>query len=235
MTTTDTESEFEKRRMIHLFAERIATAAGCAAGDMVELQRRCPETALEEIAKHLPSDVAEVVKGNRDTLEFLIDTLRLVFDRGTADSAKLQGMVDRMADLGHTHPGSPLDDMARNAASFFKEKLRDRVERSDDTGNSSTMVEIRRLFAENPSPLGEGQAPAIQCAVVLYGFPTPIQGVLSETEHGGLRLLAPADPSVRPVGGTVNMVEHFFSYDVVTMIAVQRQITLQTPKIIVRD
>ena len=50
---------------------------------------------------------------------------------------------------------------------------------------------IKRLLDE--APMLPGQAPAIECAVVLMGFPSPISGALSETHEGGLRLLASAE------------------------------------------
>lgn len=81
---------------------------------------------------------------------------------------------------------------------------------------------IQRLFAEAPKlenddgTLREGQAPAIECAVMFKGG-HGIQGALSETPEGTLRMLVfGQDPKTRELV----TVEHFFKYDDVVDIAV---------------
>lgn len=89
---------------------------------------------------------------------------------------------------------------------------------------------IQRLFREHPSPLPD-QAPAIECAVLFHGGAS-IQGSLSETSDGGLRMLSPnPDPSARPARGKVAMVEQFFDYSDIVMVAVRREIEVVMPKI----
>jgi len=88
-------------------------------------------------------------------------------------------------------------------------------------------VTIQRLFKENPSPLPD-QAPAIECGVMLVGIPVTLRGALSETPEGGLRLLSPSGS----VAGRLQMVEQFFSYEDVLVIAMQREIAVDAPRII---
>lgn len=89
---------------------------------------------------------------------------------------------------------------------------------------------IQRLFRENPSPLPD-QAPAIECAVLFHGGAS-IQGSLSETPDGGLRMLSPnPDPGARPARGKVAMVEQFFGYEDVVMVGVRREVEVVAPKI----
>lgn len=76
------------------------------------------------------------------------------------------------------------------------------------------------LAASKKTP---GQTPAIECAVMLRGMPQAMQGALSETPEGGLRMLSPS-PGV--------LVEQFFDYADVLVVAVQRAVTLDGPSII---
>jgi hypothetical protein len=92
---------------------------------------------------------------------------------------------------------------------------------------------IQRLFRENPSPL-PAQAPAIECGVMLRGVPVTLMGSLSETPEGGLRLLSPDPSQERPIrpGTPMKMVEQFFDYEDVMVVAVRRQVTMDAPRII---
>lgn len=92
---------------------------------------------------------------------------------------------------------------------------------------------IEKLFSEAKSPLPD-QAPAIECAVILRSG-KEFQGSLSETMPDDacpepmLRMLAPAPRT----SGLVNMVEIYFSYDDVVAIAVVRQVSVETPRIVI--
>lgn len=92
---------------------------------------------------------------------------------------------------------------------------------------------IERLFASAPS-LGNGQAPAVEVAVVLRTG-VQLQGSLSVAPEGLLRMLSPnqkTDPRTRQPIGTV-MVESFFDYEEVASVAVIREVELETkPSII---
>jgi len=92
---------------------------------------------------------------------------------------------------------------------------------------------IQRLFKENPSPLPD-QAPAIECGVMLHGVPVTLTGSLSETPEGGLRLLSPDPAQERPIrpGTPVKMIEQFFDYEDVMVVAVRRAVTVETQRII---
>lgn len=91
--------------------------------------------------------------------------------------------------------------------------------------------QIERLFAEAPklengdgSPV-EGQAPAVECFVVVRGLPTAINGVLSRVD-GLLRMLTPTeitDPATRRPKRVFS--EQFFRVEDVVCIAMMRDIT----------
>lgn len=83
---------------------------------------------------------------------------------------------------------------------------------------------IRRLLAEAKSPLPD-QAPAIQCLLVLRGMASAIEGSLSETPEGGLRLLSPTGEKGAALN-TILMVEQFFDYHDVLMVAARVDVKL---------
>lgn len=111
----------------------------------------------------------------------------------------------------------------------------------DDSTKATRMrLTIERLFADSPRmmlPNGQpdpSQAPALQCHVVLNASVPPIEGVLSTTPEGGLRLMtpmevdAPKDPNAHPrmpPPKKMVMLEQFFDYGDVVAICVQRDIT----------
>lgn len=84
---------------------------------------------------------------------------------------------------------------------------------------------IDRLFEESPSPLGQDQDPAIECAIVLRSG-TSLLGALSVAKGGALRLAAAErEPGT---GLPVAIVEHYFHVDDVVMVAVRRQMNIRT-------
>lgn len=85
---------------------------------------------------------------------------------------------------------------------------------------------IRRLLGDTPAR--DGQTPAVACAVCLHGGPT-INGSLSETEDGGLRMLSPEG---RDSAGNPRFVEQFFGFEDVLVIGVIRPVTVDTIRII---
>ena len=92
-------------------------------------------------------------------------------------------------------------------------------------GARSVERAIRRLLAEAPAPI-PGQTPAIECGVMFAGGGA-LEGVLSETPYGGLRMMSPNrdQQAGRTARGDVPMVEQFFSYDDVIVVAIRRTIT----------
>lgn len=108
------------------------------------------------------------------------------------------------------------------------------VHRIAVTPTARIKATILRLFAENPSPLPD-QAPALECWVTLAGIPMSLQGALSETPEGGLRLMSVmTDQQGNKIlhGGKVQMIEQFFCYEEVTSIAVRREVSVSGPRII---
>lgn len=213
--TTETESEFEKKRMINLYAERIATALGCIVQDYPELEKRLPDVKaiVQEVARRAAAPVAAVITERSENIALSITLM--VSDL-------------RRNEFGYL-PGAPATGLEARICDYI-----DQVAAEKAKPQPQLRPTIERLFAENPSPLGDDQAPAIMCAIALHGFPAPIQGALSQTAEGGLRLMAPAEPNARSRDGSVTMIEHFFDYRDVIMIAVRREVAMQEPKIIIR-
>lgn len=84
---------------------------------------------------------------------------------------------------------------------------------------------IRRLFHEAK---GDGdQAPAIEASVVLRGFPATLTGALSPSQDGGLRLMSPLMGD-----GAAQLVEQFFGYEDVVIVAVKRPVRMTESRII---
>lgn len=92
----------------------------------------------------------------------------------------------------------------------------------------TTSRTIRRLLAE--APRKAGQSPAIECAVVVRGMAQAMQGALSESPEGGLRMLLPTGPT-QP-GKMPEFAEHFFDYEDVAIVALLRPVTIEAPRII---
>ncbi len=95
-------------------------------------------------------------------------------------------------------------------------------------GPTPLMREIDRMLDAAPGN-------AIECAVVLVGMPTPIQGSLAKADNGLLRLLTPAPPRPRSkhVDSEVDMVEQFFDPASVVCVAVVRTVIIsEAPRIV---
>jgi len=228
MTTEQTEDEFTRKRRLAaqtmVLADAVTSAAG-AIGVMRQdgmTSRMIVRNLVEEIREAFPRE-AEFLRDEAmvDALSSLLELMGVILgpapdNEGVAHRlmgmmegdptfagviAKMESAVDRLAaPAGATPPPSPPPSWAL----------------------------IQRLFKENPSPL-PNQAPAFACGVMLRGVPVTLEGALSETPEGGLRLLSRG--SVIP-GGGISMIEQFFDYEDVMVVAVQRQVTVDAPHII---
>lgn len=106
------------------------------------------------------------------------------------------------------------------------------------TGPRPLELVLERLFNEAPKLTDakgqavDGQAPALECAIMLTSGAT-MQGVLSRTPEGTLRMMSPIevkDPrSGRPKSA---FAEQFFMIDDVITIALQRDIAADASRII---
>jgi len=86
---------------------------------------------------------------------------------------------------------------------------------------------VQRLLREAPT-VGSGQTPAVE-AVVMFTNGHTVRGALSVTPEGLLRLLSPGnDANGRPL-----LVEQFFDYDAVMVVALTREITTEARRIVV--
>ncbi len=103
-----------------------------------------------------------------------------------------------------------------------------------------TQKTLRRMLAEAKSPLPD-QAPAIQCAITLTGGMLTMEGSLSETPEGGLRMLRVDEqhlqslpPRLRPAPGSaaLPMLEHYFEYADVLAVTIRRTVSTEAPRIL---
>lgn len=101
---------------------------------------------------------------------------------------------------------------------------------------------IARLFAEAPKMTDAGgkpvadQSPALECFVVLRFTGAPLKGILSVTPEGTLKLLQATavkeiDPNTRREIVRDALFEHFFEYEDVVMVVVERPVTSATSSI----
>jgi hypothetical protein len=84
---------------------------------------------------------------------------------------------------------------------------------------------LERLFSEAPTLEGgrpaDGQSPALECFVMLLGGgASGVDGVLSTTPEGALRMLSKSHHEGRPL-----LIEHFFPYESIVSISIRRAIT----------
>lgn len=81
---------------------------------------------------------------------------------------------------------------------------------------------LERLFreAEADRPGHAGQAPALECFVMLVTA-SGLEGVLSTTPEGTLKMLSHSkDEENRPI-----LIEHFFPYETVVSVSLRRAVT----------
>jgi hypothetical protein len=88
---------------------------------------------------------------------------------------------------------------------------------------------VQRLLKEAPAvPSGTPQTPAID-AVVMFQNGHTVRGALSTTPEGLLRLLSPGnDPGGRPL-----LVEQFFDYEALMVVALTRELTTEVRRVVV--
>lgn len=169
------------------------------------------------MSDHVTEDLGELVRnlkfalggfGKLATTMPITDILRTVMD-GVGDDAKLVlasllELRSRSAEVADDHVCEPSPRPVEAA--------------------------IRRSMAEATSPI-PGQTPAIQAAIMFFGGRS-IEGVLSETPEGGLRLMSPAEPMTGGPRSHIQMVEQFFGYEDVVIFALRRVLTLEEARII---
>ncbi len=105
--------------------------------------------------------------------------------------------------------------------------------------STPTQRTLRRMMAEAKSPLPD-QAPAIQCAITLTGGMLTVEGSLSETPEGGLRMLRPDEQAIagmpahrrRDALPHVPMLEHYFEYADVLAVTIRRTVSTEAPRIL---
>jgi len=234
--------------------ERLETAARAVTDMLDDLGNASPDgqDARMDIFRAAYRSLSEDDKARittlfrRGSLAVLSDALignKAIAQAAFRDLAGIARRIDQSPDKEHA-VDELLDAANELGADDQKELLKvlefigilrvmknDPEEASADPEPHSKTV-LRRLFAENPSPL-PNQAPALECAVMFAGGGTS-EGALSETPDGGLRMLTPMTPQapgLRP--GKVMMIEKFFAYEDIVAVAVRREVTIEAPTRIV--
>jgi hypothetical protein len=238
MTTEQTEDELSEKRHLAAQTTELADAVTRAAGAHGAMRRHGLSTRtiirqiLRELRPAFPREMEFLLDGSMtDALSGLVELLEVILRADTDDNAAGRRVIGMME-------GDPM--FAGIVAKM--ESAIDRFSAGTAIPEGAlpprppppqSWATIQRLFKENPSPLPD-QAPAIECGVMLRGVLVTLTGSLSETPEGGLRLLSP-DPaqerSIRP-GTPVKMIEQFFDYEDVMVVAVRRAVTMEAPRII---
>jgi hypothetical protein len=221
MTTEQTEDEFTKKRRL---AAQTAELGYAVTG---------VRNLLEEIREAFPRET-EFLRDEAmvDAMSSLLDLLGVILGP-TPDHASSARRLIGMMEGDPTFVGvvakmeSALDRLSAVPSGTIG-SLPPWATPAPTPQQPPSWATIQRLFKENPSPLPD-QAPAIACGVMLRGVPMTLEGALSETPEGGLRLLS---RGAAIPGGGVSMVEQFFDYEDVMVVAVQRKVTVDAPRII---
>ena len=220
------ETEFTKKRHVAIRAQTLADHAYCAA-DVVRTMLKSGlkiEDILREVGGKLRPREVGIVGGEMlvDLLAPLLSIMIPILEQGENEVARIASAVSAM----QARPEVQSDPMF---AKMFG-KMETALDRVGTRRRPPLKTVIKRLLAEATSPLPD-QTPAIECGVMLAGVPITIEGSLSETPEGGLRLLSAVARDPDRDGG-VSMIEQFFSYEDVMVVAVRRTVTVDAPRII---
>lgn len=97
----------------------------------------------------------------------------------------------------------------------------------NETTTTGMRALIARLFTEAPKletiagVPDQGQRPAMLCNVIVRGITQPMSGVLSTTDEDTLKLMTPVKGKA---GESDILLEQFFRYDDVVVIALHRNV-----------
>jgi hypothetical protein len=234
MTTTEqTEDDLTKKRRLSAVTARMANAVVTVARAIEDLRR--DGLGSRVIVRNLVEEIRGVFPREAEFLrdESMIDTMSSLLDLLGVILGPNPDHMDIARRLIAQTEGDPL--FAGVVAKM--ESAMDHLTAIPAVALPPTpppsWATIQRLFKEHPSPLPD-QTPAIECGVMLRGVPVTLMGSLSETPEGGLRLLSPDPSQERPIrpGTPMKMVEQFFDYEDVMVVAVRRRVTMEAPRII---
>jgi hypothetical protein len=187
------------------------------------------------VIQHFPAELRDVM-GDGQALAFSFDSLycSVTIPKPTNDeerrdfSRKASAIMSKYESAGSGVMGGMYNQV---------QELLDRQVRDPSLGRKPMGKVIDRLFAEAPklqdasgNPV-EGQAPALECVVVLATTSVPpISGVLSRTPEGALRMMSPAeipDPTKDPRTKATKpvLIEQFFEERDVIAVVLQRDVT----------
>jgi len=182
------------------------------------------EAVLREVAGKLRPRESGILHADMlvDVLSPLLSLLISMLDND--DASDVDRMKRAFSGMCTTHP-----DFAGTLA-----KMDSAIDRVASAPPARMKTTIKRLFQEHPSPLPD-QAPALECWITLAGIPMSLQGALSETPEGGLRLMSPmTDRQGQMIrrGGQLQMLEQFFCYEDVTSVTVCRAVDVSGSRIV---
>lgn len=218
--TSDTSYDFSltiDNIMHHVIRAYAAAQALRADGYLVSeiagrVYRQLPIVQGSAAAVESAESFANMVTTQWAALESI---LRLTDDsvRGKSHDEVLAATMDTMAAFVAREGGRPGEPEPK----------------AETTKPSSVVTAIDKLFAEMESPF-PNQAPAAKCVVILK-CGKELQGSLSKHE-GGLRMMMPIAGAISPRGeGKVTMMELWFDYDDVAVVAVERDVVAAGPRI----
>jgi hypothetical protein len=255
------EGELERRRFVAGEIERLRTAIGLSVHGFLALESAGVPVASwlpilfagmpEPFAERFGSDTkygvamieaAAAIFRGKEVFEIFPKILGVVFGPDHPAAPMVAGMAAHL--LGKRGEGGVR--LPPRMSIEGEHELRNLMESDkdpvplDDTFKTDRMrATIARLLEEAPKlmlPNGKpdpSQSPALQCHVVLNASIPPIEGVLSTTPEGGLRLMTPHQvdgertPDMHPRAPAPQktvMLEQFFDYADVVSICVQREI-----------
>ncbi len=226
------ETEMARRRHVHELADKIADGLTTLGSGLLKLRNEMG-LPMPEIVQLI---TARTPPGLMEQLQRLQESVEGDFEKYLDDHV---GHGPTASTFPFPMPPGyvPSDP---EAAADREQVLRDAHERSvrscdDLSGVRRMRMVIDRLFDEAPKltdgagkPV-EGQAPALQVHLVMRANIPPIQGVLSKSPEGLLRLMTPDEvpdtsPGARPNTKRRIFMEQFFDYSDVVSICIEREI-----------
>lgn len=238
-TETTETNDLSKRRRVNELTEQIADLCKDAGERFLELHDIGVDTrdVVQLVASHLRPEVRDMILDQSDSLSFSVDTMYMVAttplpknddDRREASKKYAATMAKyETAFTGGGGAGGIVGTMYNQVQELVDRKVRD-----PSLGRLPMDKVIDRLFAEAPKLLDnnglpiEGQAPALECFIVLIGGIT-IQGSLSRTPENTFRMLTPTDiQDPKTKRQRTVMAEQFFTINEVVSIVLQREMSM---------
>jgi len=231
----ETSNDIARRNRVLLLTHDIADLVMDIGARVKELRSELyvsTNDIVDLTFEHMPPKLAEKFAGSQDLIATLIDLFALAAEMpdNPTDAEKSAYFAKMGVVFDQARPeldGIGLGGIAGNLQRSIRAL-------AEEPGLRKSKMEklIDRLFADAPKlehadgrPV-EDQAPAIECYVILRTLQVPINGVLSKTPEGCLRLMTPTEVLDSETKRTKRVfAEQFFEIEDVVTIALRRDIT----------